>query len=59
MVNARLTAAYKLLTEQGGNIRVSDLAYSVGFSDAKYFSKKFKAKYGKSPRDIMNGNSVK
>lgn len=53
VVNTRLTAAYKLLTEEG-DIRVSDLAYSVGFSDAKYFSKKFKAKYGKSPRDIMN-----
>lgn len=53
VVNARLTAAYKLLVEEGAGIRVSDLAYSVGFSDAKYFSKKFKAKYGRSPRDMM------
>lgn len=54
MLNTRLTVAYKLVMEQNNGIRVSELAYSVGFSDAKYFSKKFKEKYGKSPKEMMD-----
>ncbi len=54
IVNARLTLAYKLLMEEEDKIRVSDLAYTVGFNDAKYFSKKFKAKFGKSPKEIID-----
>ncbi|MBR1574079.1 MAG: response regulator [Bacteroidales bacterium] len=58
ILNARLTLAYKLLSEEKGNIRVSDLAYSVGFSDAKYFSKCFKAKYKKTPKNIMEEHRI-
>lgn len=54
IMNARLTLAYKMLIEQEDKIRVSDLAYSVGFNDAKYFSKRFKAKYGKSPKELIH-----
>lgn len=54
ILNARLTLSYKLISEENDKIRVSDLAYSVGFSDAKYFSKKFKAKFGKSPKEMMD-----
>lgn len=54
VINTRLTLAYKILLEQKEKIRISDLAYSVGFQDAKYFSKRFKAKYGKSPKDIYD-----
>lgn len=54
IMNARLTLAYKMLMEQEDKIRVSDLAYSVGFNDAKYFSKRFRAKYGKSPKELIN-----
>lgn len=53
ILNIRLTLAYKLAVEQRDKPRVSDLAYSVGFSDAKYFSKKFKERYGKSPKSMM------
>lgn len=53
-MNARLTLAYKLVMEQRDKMRVSDLAYSVGFSDPKYFSKKFKERYGKSPKQMMD-----
>lgn len=54
ILNARLTLAYKLVMEQRDKMRVSDLAYSVGFSDPKYFSKKFKERYGKSPKQMMD-----
>lgn len=52
LLNARLQAAYKMISERQDNFRVSDIAYSVGFSDAKYFSKRFKAKFGLSPKDL-------
>lgn len=58
ILNARLTLAYKLLSEEKGNIRVSDIAYSVGFSDAKYFSKCFKKKYNKTPKAVMEEHMV-
>lgn len=54
ILNARLTLAYKLIMEEKDKMRVSELAYSVGFGDAKYFSKKFKAKFGKSPKEMMD-----
>jgi YesN/AraC family two-component response regulator len=54
ILNARLTLSYKIVMEENDKIRVSDLAYSVGFSDAKYFSKKFKSKFGKSPKEVMD-----
>ena len=53
ILNARLTMAYKIATSEPDKIMVSDLAYSLGFSDPKYFSKRFKIKYGKSPKSIM------
>ena len=53
ILNARLTAAYKIATTETDNIRVSDLAYSLGFNDPKYFSKRFKIKYGVSPKTLM------
>lgn len=54
LMNARLTLAHKIIMDDTERMRVSDLAYSVGFSDAKYFSKKFKSKYGKTPREMLN-----
>ncbi|MFC4873166.1 two-component regulator propeller domain-containing protein [Negadavirga shengliensis] len=46
----RLKKAAQLVLEEGATI--SDVAYKVGFSDPKYFSKSFKAFFGKSPRDF-------
>ncbi len=54
VLNARLTSAYNLIKKEMGNIKVADLAYSVGFNDPKYFTKRFKAKYGKSPKEMMD-----
>lgn len=54
VTNARLQLAYRMITERKESFRVSDIAYSVGFSDAKYFSKRFKAKYGMSPKELID-----
>ncbi|OAQ38338.1 hybrid sensor histidine kinase/response regulator [Pedobacter psychrophilus] len=43
----RLKRALQLLQQKAGNI--SEIAYMVGFNDAKYFSKEFKKQYGKLP----------
>ena len=48
----RLNAAMKILQENSdstGKIRVSELAYAVGFNDPKYFSTLFKKKFGANP----------
>ncbi len=47
--NIRLKHACIMLKNETGN--VSDIAYSVGFNDPKYFSTCFKAEYGVSPRE--------
>lgn len=50
--NVRLNAACKLIDEKK-KIRITDLAYAVGFNDAKYFSTCFKKKFGLSPSEYM------
>lgn len=52
----RLKAAYKLISENK-NIRISDLAYHVGFNDPKYFSLCFKKEFGVQPSEIKNKDS--
>lgn len=59
ILNARLTAAYRIATSEESCIRVSDLAYSLGFNDPKYFSKRFKIKYGVSPKTLMENKKNK
>lgn len=49
----RLETARKII-EKNKHIRVSELAYSVGFNDPKYFSTIFKKEYGKLPSEIQN-----
>jgi len=34
-------------------LSISEVAYEVGFNDSKYFSKTFKAEFGKSPSEFM------
>lgn len=43
----RLKRAVQLLNQNAGN--VSEIAYMVGFNDAKYFSKEFRKQFGKTP----------
>ena len=47
----RLKRAVQLLEE---GLNVSEVAYSVGFNDRKYFSKEFKKQYGKTPSEFLD-----
>ena len=42
------------LAEKDPNMRVSDLAYRVGFQDPKYFSTCFKKYFGVQPKEFMD-----
>ena len=47
----RLQHSHQLLSQKAGT--VSEIAYMVGFKNAKYFSKLFKSKYGLSPANFL------
>ena len=42
------------MAEENPNLRVSDLAYSVGFHDPRYFSTCFKKQFGIQPTDFLD-----
>ena len=44
----RLNKARELLTS---TMNISEVAYTVGFSDRKYFSKEFKKQFGYNPSE--------
>jgi DNA-binding response OmpR family regulator len=50
--NIRLKAACKII-EDNKNIRISELAYTVGFNDPKYFSACFKKEFGMLPSEYI------
>lgn len=52
ITNIRLKAACRIM-DQNRNIRISDLAYSVGFNDPKYFSSCFKKEFNMRPSDYI------
>lgn len=52
----RLTKAKELLV--AGNMRVNEIASAVGFTDAKYFARVFKAATGKTPREFYYENKL-
>ena len=52
MRNIRLKAACSILMEKK-TIRISELAYAVGFSDPKYFTASFKKEFGVLPKDYV------
>ena len=55
----RLKRARQLLDESG--MQISEIAYTVGYSSPKIFSRNFKAEFGMTPTDYLNskeeGNS--
>lgn len=51
--NVRLKAACRIMEEKGNLIRISELAYAVGFSDPKYFSACFKKELGMLPTEYV------
>ncbi|MFD1631403.1 hybrid sensor histidine kinase/response regulator transcription factor [Pseudopedobacter beijingensis] len=48
----RLKRAVQLLDQKAGTI--SEVAYIVGFTDPKYFSKEFKKQFGKTPSEYID-----
>lgn len=46
----RLNTAFKMLQNMTGN--VSEVAYSVGFSNLSYFSRSFRQKFGMAPSEV-------
>lgn len=53
---ARIKRACQLLTDTGAT--VSEVAFSCGFADPKYFSRCFKSSVGMSPTDFKNAHSI-
>lgn len=48
--SVRLAEGLKMLNST--DLNISEVAYSVGFSDPNYFSRTFQQMYGKSPREM-------
>lgn len=53
----RLSRATQLLVQQ--KINISEVSIEVGFSDAAYFRKCFKSKYGMNPTEYVRKHAVK
>ena len=51
--NVRMKAACKIM-DQNRTIRISDLAYAVGFNDPKYFSSCFKKEFNMRPSEYID-----
>lgn len=50
MRNLRLTKAKKLLSQT--EMTISEIAYTVGFNDPKYFTRVFGEEFGMSPKEV-------
>lgn len=50
--NIRMKTARQMMQEKT-DIRISDLAYSVGYKDPKYFSTSFKREFGMQPKEYI------
>jgi AraC family L-rhamnose operon regulatory protein RhaS len=53
----RLETAASLLKKQP-DLTVSEIAYAVGFSSGQYFATVFRKRYGCSPTDYREKNSI-
>lgn len=50
----RLNVAKEILTNSShGNINISEVAYEIGFSDPKYFTRCFSKEFGVSPSSVL------
>ena len=55
ILSRRLEIAAERLRHEDGSCRVSQVAFSVGFSDLAYFSRTFRRQFGCSPRQYRDG----
>jgi signal transduction histidine kinase/DNA-binding response OmpR family regulator len=51
--SVRLKKAAELLKQAGNDASIAEVAYRVGFSDRKYFSKEFRKQFGVSPTEYI------
>lgn len=52
----RLCRAQRLLLDpRCRHLRISEIAYSIGFSDLSYFNRTFRRRFGGTPRDVRSG----
>lgn len=56
LTRIRLHKAHQVLTES--TLSVAEVAYSVGFSDQSYFTKRFREVFGMPPRELRNSGTV-
>lgn len=54
--DVRLRHAAKML--EGGGLRISEIASQLGFSSPRYFSDRFRMKFGCNPRDYTNSKTT-
>ena len=54
--NLRFKISCEMLVDNSNNI--ADVAYKLGFSDPKYFSKCFKREFGVTPREFRNNHKM-
>ena len=57
LTHRRLGSAASSLALMDGSLSVSQIAHQCGFSDALYFSKVFKQRYGVSPKNYRTSDS--
>jgi AraC-like DNA-binding protein len=56
VLTERLTRVYQSLADtRYQHLKVSEIAYSAGFSDLSYFNRAFRRRFGKTPSDARNG----
>ena len=53
LLSMRMKRAHQILLQEKG-LRVSEVAFMVGFTNPKYFSKCFKEMFGVAPSELMN-----
>lgn len=52
----RLRSAHaKLLSRRFDHLRISEIAYDVGFNDLSYFNRAFRRRYGHAPGEVRGG----
>ena len=53
LTNQRLARAHRMLCEpQTSQSAISNIAYDVGFGDLSYFNRRFRRRYGVTPREV-------
>lgn len=53
LTNQRLARAHRMLCEpQASSSAISTIAYDVGFGDLSYFNRRFRRRYGMTPREV-------